>query len=245
MKRIEILGASGTGKSTLYSSLKKVEGRNYITIEEAEVVLAKRYANILLRFYFNQRFTDKFKVGLARKLINNKIKIINSFNEESRNLIGGAINEKFYWNSKKGIEYSINQTQRILTIIKKYYHFNHAIENGSVILIDEGLFHATSAAYVENFKNADILPHGVLYLYDNEDNIYGKILHRKQRGITASAHIGMTNSELKKFIAETIEMENNKIDKLIKCGVEVCFLDMSLPIHEVTNSALEFLNKYK
>ena len=241
MKRIEILGASGSGKSTLYKNLKEIsrDERTFMSIEEAEIAASSIDTNFFFKTYLNQEVTNRYKLGLARKIIFSGSLIDEVFNEESRNLIGEALKEKFYW--KNNFKYSFNQVRRVLDIVKRYSFLETVFDDNTITLIDEGLFHATSANYLHKFKSPDIIPDGVLYCYDTPTNIYNKIMKRKNGGIMAGGHIGMSDQQLMEFVELSNRLEEEKFENLTKMGVPMVRLDMAQKPTKSVRNSLEFL----
>ncbi|MFU8862102.1 MAG: hypothetical protein ACNA8K_16975 [Cyclonatronaceae bacterium] len=240
MKRFELIGPSGVGKTTLYNSICRTERnwRNYLTVKEAYVLAAGNaelpLTAVRLRLYrhlLKQNILNNRELGLARHVL--------QLNRRKNKLVNRSDYERFSTSFKilyNDLGYESNpivvaaNINAFIKRIDEYLILNRLLTGDHRVLFDDGMIHLwgglgnydTSTISPEDIKN-DVLfnPAGVILCEHAPEVIYNQVMKRKNEGVFRFSLDHYSQGELISHI--NADVENLKI----KAGF---FKDHNIPV---------------
>ncbi|MDX1641752.1 MAG: hypothetical protein R3220_08630 [Balneolaceae bacterium] len=255
-KTVEIIGPSGSGKSSVYSSLRSrwKEGDNWVTYDDmhrSAKKMRKRYLRKAVRI-----ITDMLPIGRQSEnntLVNGEWDFIDytdrifldDSNSEFKKAIFDLIeehNRKWYDGSDKRfvtiymMMWSIAHIDRVLTaknddrfcILKQGEGFVSRIMHLNSPSFDE----AALQKYLEHI----IYPRKLIFLDVHADVILKRI---KNRDRTATLHKGMDEETIRRYTQKTIKFFEIAMDSARQEGVEVHRVDASKSLAETVDEIIE------
>ena len=208
MKIVELVGANGVGKSTLYKKIPRGNGK-FIKKENSHFVIAKywlkekRNINTVLAFglcLFPSRKTKK----LGFKLLIKQIENIESELDRYENAFGRImfLSSK---NNTKNKKVLVSNIARAMSKIKEVVLFKNTKVDKSIVL-DESILHFIYACLDTNdFTEEDVVSFtescmvdisGVVYLYTDKDTHLKNIKERAARNHVMPGHKEIINDNL-------------------------------------------------
>jgi len=258
MKRIELIGPSGVGKSTLYNQICSVpvSERPFVSQREAFVNAALK-ENITIadfRLYLLQKI---LKSGLLKpKEFGIAKTIIHSINDKE------AIAKRSDYNEFKvsfqmyvalvrvGNPYVSHQRiKNFMSRLESFLFLEHYYPCNELILFDEGPLHhhcgftkyGSDTFTAEELNNDRIMnPEGLIYCEGTAERIFRQALKRKNEGIKTFNHGSLSNDELKKSIERSINYNENKVDSFRQRNIPVLRIDTGEPSALNVKKIIEF-----
>jgi hypothetical protein len=230
MKRIELTGAPGAGKTTLYNRIcsTSINSRSYLTQKEAWKMAAlqssvpmSQFRLFLYHKILKSGLVQKKEYGLAKRILNEK----NRKNEFIKRSDYMKYRISFRVLSKNLSEEDnpvvvLFKLQYFIKQVEEYQIFNRLLNGAQKILVDEGLIHRISGLSHEIFndyssdeiKNDEALnPAGVIFCEQSADVIYRHIMERRNRGEKRFSTDHLHDDDLMQFIDKRILSIRSKI----------------------------------
>jgi len=240
MKRVEIIGPSGVGKSRLYGQLSDLpkESRSYLTLGEAykEGAVACNISVKKTRLYFYQAL---LRSGVVRKkewglgkviLLNNRIPSINDRNKFNSVSVSFDILME-YLKCEKRPYYVEKRVSRFLNKVNEYLLLEESLPGDEIVLIDEGMTTHHYPGITEfGFQNYDMnelrsdpvfSPLGIIYCTQAAEVIFEQAVKRRESGIKTFSHGHLNGTQLRKHIEMNIKKDEQKAESFKVLGVPV------------------------
>ncbi len=227
MKRIDIIGAPGVGKSFIFHNFFKKIRDDYIKpdydihIQRGKInsfhegiydTILFHIVNMVPDRRYVKKLSDKYNyIDLSLSIKNNKSKNIDKFIIGVLDLVE---------------EYVLDQRKKLLVlhelnIVIRNYLYNDYYSVGKYVVFDESLLHKSLLILGDNsnsYKSLEKLfkilplPSGVIYVYASEKNILKRINERNKKIIS---HIDFTKHDITTKI-----QDDNKFYKKLKERIE-------------------------
>lgn len=238
-KRIEMIGPSAVGKTTLYNRLDRALNSNaeVLTLKDAykEAALqADISANEILLFcYQNALKSGLFKSkerGLGRVILTKK------YNMKSLKKTGfGKFLVSFDIHHEHSREYRDpvfvqKMLNGFLDKVEDHLLLEQSLRTNKILLVDEGMIHhhtgitdyALQTYTGEELRSDPVFsPAGIIHCVQDEEVIYEQAIKRKEEGIKTFSHGGLTNKELRPFIKKNVIYDKQKTERLKNIGIPV------------------------
>lgn len=253
MKSIELLGASGVGKTFLYQKLSEVNvERDYLNVREACILAAHQKQT---KFGFSKEwcyqlllrtgFVARKKYGIARKLLLHQH--IDWTGDPSYSLSSVLLNK-----------YLSRETDTVV-VAKRKENFKNCIRLHAAlkpnltnkVLFDEGALHhhhgltySVAEMYTPGeIKRDQILnPDGVVFLELPFEKHLSRIIERKEKGIQTFSHAKLSGTALELYAKRAIAEYQEKIQTLKMFGVPVLHVNAEQEISESLKQINAFIN---
>ena len=246
MNRIEMMGTSGVGKTTLYRKLANIsaERRTFLTFKDAYKIAAihqtvsyKQFRLWLFKQMLKSGWFDKKAWGLGKA-------VLKGLEDRQRNAKTDAldpfkISYTILLEHLKQLENPQIIHRRIVNFTNKideYLLLENALPETRPVLIDEGMVHHHPGITEYGFENYSLeqlkgdltfSPMGIIYCEQSAENVFQQALERKRQGISTFTHGPMESEELRVFIQKSVEFHNKKAESFKKCDVPVLHLNTS------------------
>jgi hypothetical protein len=265
VKKIEFIGASGVGKSTIFSELLKCRAKSELwkTPSEARIELAKKLplkSNktnldtlllLCLKLNLIPNRHSKMAFRALQKYEKDKIyKSMYRYNDLIDLMLKTTINNSEIEPYRKGkfIEFYMNLLMRDVLFLEDLS------ENNSIVY-DDGIIHNTSGfASEDNIhlmiqKNPNILtevfPQGVIFCELDMDENYKRRKKRINEGEATVFEKNVNDEDLKGNCEREIENSNKKIILLEKYNIPVLKINMKNPTNKNIDTIRKFINRFQ
>ena len=271
MKRIELFGVEGIGKTTFYNELvsQRIKKDTWMTTEEARAKLAYKHlienkkafkyylAAISLKFNINKwmrsHICDDVLFSLQEKNLMDK-------NESYQNFLQVIL--KYGNTSEYSPQIRLIRVARLYHITLKLVYLDN-YESSDVFLSEGDNFsihglllpHWQNEIYEEMIKEIFInmpVPAGLVYCYLDLEETIRRIMNRKKNGIITLAHRDpddydaiVDNNHLIQIIQNQSDMAAMGVDILRKRGVKILEMDMGDTLKNNLERTLSFLDGFK
>jgi hypothetical protein len=254
MRRVELLGPSGVGKTLLYHQVSsQIQHRRFLNIEEAclKAAVAKQPVFPSLKYLFylllkSECFNWK-RQGLSHHLL---------LDEE-----GAGNAREGYWLSFKTLEAYLLKEKDVIVVKKRLENFvrnvqrnrvlDKRLERDDLVFFDEGLLHHHHGFGPELFHcytpeeiQTDLGLHvdGIVLC----DLPFGKnmerILTRKKQGVRTFSHGRLNGAALENYVFSARLEYQLKVELLEKIGVRILRLNMEDDLQDNAERIVLFIN---
>lgn len=253
MKSIELLGASGVGKTYLYQKLFEVcNERKYLSVREACI---KAASGVQTSFGFNKQWFYKLllstnmvakkKYGLSRKiLLHQHLDCTSSPNY----LLSSALLNHFL-----ATELNIEVVKKRKENFKRCVNLQAALKPilTDKVLFDEGALHhhhgltpniLFTHTPIEIKKDAVLNPNAVVFLELPFEKHLSRIIERKEKGIKTFSHAKLSGVALENYAKKNIAEYQEKIQTLKMLGVPVLHVNAEKEVTENLKQINAFIN---
>lgn len=239
MKRIELIGPSGVGKTTLYNYLDELSqnSRNYLTIREAyrdaalSTKISIRYLDLLFyQFLLRYNLTLGKERGVGKVIIQ-ALETKKSYDHNKYNNYSVSFDILCHQLMKSKNPYLIQkEIKRFLKKVDDWMHLQTYLQDKKIVLFDEGMLHYHDGIddfCFEKFSRDQLKadeafrPAGIIYCTLNSDDIYAQAVRRKSEGIISFTHGQFEGKELMDFIKRNVELNFKKAIGYKKIGIPV------------------------
>ena len=261
MKRIDLMGVPGVGKSTLYKKLIKCRNKNFkfLTLEEAKFLIARKHSTKA-----KKTMKDSLKDFL---LITRVYKITTP---DLPDIVLRKKKREFLWDSKEKMDDFIDKSIKLIeesdriSLLKLYdfSYFCESLENvlllkkstdEATVLIDESLAkrpflsHRDDKEYLdrisEYFYNMPI-PDGIVFFRSSTSEVLARIEERKKKqGKIIPGHKDLSKDELRKHVKAQIHVSEYGLTILRKRNIPILILDASNPIKTNSEKVISFIKE--
>lgn len=259
MKRIELLGPSGVGKTTLYKQICKVPALNrpYITHREAYIKAAKygvkpsKFNLYLYQVALKSEIFRSKRLGLAKTILRDlklKEEIVNESEyariEISTDIfLNTVLNESNPLIIKKRFDKFMKRVDELILL-------EHFFSNDEVILFDEGVLHKHYGITDYGLKkfptdkltnDAVLNPAGIISCEQTVQVIYEQALKRKENGIYTLTHGPLSNTELRERIEQNLNAHLKKISLFLDHGIPILRINTGEEFTHILEKIQKFL----
>ena len=260
MKRIEFIGGSGVGKTTLFKEIIKLKKAKdcWMTVDEVKLHLAKtvkpkRKLHKLFQLYLKINLIATFQKQMTNRILNSyTVDVLDSM-QESYSDLADLIFEGLYKNNM------INSVKKMA--LASYYYkilldemmlFNYFKIDGLIVFHDS-IIHNSSAFSNKGkveiiFKNHEILktsviPMGIVYCYLDKAKCLERRKTRICQGNGTLLERTLKHKELEDLCYRSLKSAEEKIKVLKNYNIEVLELNMKAPVSVNAKKAYDFINK--
>ena len=259
MKRIEFIGGSGVGKTTLFNEIIKLKNTqdSWMTVEEArrhlaKIVKPKRKLHKLFQLYLKINLINIFQQQMANRILKSyKFDVIDSMQDSYSDLadliLEGLIKNSI--NSVKKIALASYFEQLLFDEIMLFDYFKIK----GLVAFHDGIIHVSSEFNDEErvktiFQNHRILktsliPVGVVYCYLDKIKCLERRKKRINEGKGTWGERTIKNIELKELCNRSLKVALDKIKVLRNYNIEVLELNMEEPVSVNAKKAYNFINR--
>lgn len=231
MRRIELLGPSGVGKTTLFKRISKTPeaSRPYSTLGEAykHAALQRRIPVSKLQLWFFQKL---IQTGLFRNREHGLGKTVLKGLKNEEKLLAFDSYDVFYPSYHILLECYKNEShpfvvyKRISVYTKKideYLTLQNSLSNDNCVLFDEGVLHkhpGITEYGINNFspeelrKDPAFNPAGIISCEQDAGVIFEQAIKRKKQGTYTFTQGGMSRNELRNHVEANVNHHKRKID---------------------------------
>ncbi len=261
MKRIEFIGGSGVGKSTLFQEVARHKKRQdaWLTAEEARIYLARtiavdktalRLAQLYLKT--NMTRTKRLREYLTSKILSRSSRdIFDSIHDKYLDVADAYLEPMYEYdeiNSVRKISLTADYYHRFLSeiMLLDYHPLN------KVVVFDDGLIHNTSGfSQAERFRTilanhtshgTSVIPVGIVYCNMNENSYLQRRRDRIRQGRGTALERTLNDDQLQRSCFQFLKSSQGKINVLRNYGIPVLEIDMEDPITVNARPVYEFIN---
>ncbi|NLN86083.1 MAG: hypothetical protein GX133_00485 [Syntrophomonadaceae bacterium] len=261
MKRIEFIGGSGIGKSTLYREVVRHKKRQdpWMTAAEARGYLAKtievdkaalRLAQLYLKT--NIPITKRLRGYLTSKILSRYSRdIFDSVHEKYLDVADAFLGPLYEYGEINSVRklslYAHYYNQSLLQImLLDYYKLNE------VVVFDDGLIHNTPGfseedrfrAILANHANngTSVIPTGIVYCIMNEKSYLERRKGKIRQGRGTARERTLNDEQLERSCHQFLKSSHGKISLLRKYGIPGLEIDMDDPIKENAQTVYEYID---
>ena len=260
MKRIEFIGGSGVGKTTLFKEIIKLKNALdcWMTVEEARRNLAKtvkpkRKLHKLFQLYLKINLISIFQQQMAIKILKSyKVDVIDSMQKYYTD-VADLIFEELCKN---------NKTNSVMKMAAASYYYKLLLSEimlfdyfkvDSLVAFDEGIIKNSSAFSDEEkvkilFDNhrklkTSLIPVGIVYCYLDRIKYLERRKNRIREGKAPFFDRNLKYEELEESCYRLLKEAEDKIKVLKNCNIEILELNMEAPVSVNAKKAYDFINK--
>lgn len=256
MKRIELIGPSGVGKTTLYKKIKAIpeEDRLYLTLKEAykygaiyEDISIKDWPLWLYQKLLRVKVLDHKAQGLGKNILKGLQPDRRTKDDDSSFTISYSILLN-YLRGKKSNYVRLVCIKNFTRKVEEYLMLERSLPNDVFVLFDEGMNHyhpgilTSESKYSAEELKKDIAlnPAGIISCEQTPEVIYEQALARKKRGIITFTHGSLNNEELREHVKKNVSRHRKKVNSFKKIGIPVLHVDT----HEKTAKIFKKIDRF-
>ncbi len=260
MRRIEILGASGVGKTTLFEKVLCARQKNddFKTPAEARIQIIKSiYKGLLplnrrslIKYNILKKYHDKWALEILRKY---NVKAILS----SSNIYDGLIELFLSFLMKNRKLTPVRKLEKCQLYYRQILHDLILLEYfnvGFIIFSDAGiLMHNQGIADEKAYRKIlsqnpsfthKINPTGIVYCKLSAETSFRRRKHRISSGVVRDIEIDLGDKELLASCKMSLESAEKKANVMKSLGVPVLEIDVAENTSKNTESVLEFIRSF-
>lgn len=253
MQRIELIGASGVGKTTLYEKLSRIslENRTYLTLKDAYKTAALNCeipkGHVKLFFYkklLKSGLVKSKEWGLGKVILMDRLQ-----GKTDKRSKYDPFSVSFdilyhYLKDEPGPFYVEKRMSRFLRTIDDYLLLDRGLPGDELVLVDEGI---TTHHYpgitdygfqiysTEQLKSDPVFnPSGIIFCVQSADIIFEQAIRRRKNGIKTFSHGRLNHEELRKHIEKNILKDERKIEGYRRIGVPVLEINTGEDFEQIT-----------
>jgi hypothetical protein len=257
MKRIEMVGASGVGKTTLYKKFDQLpaDSRSFLTLKDVYKIAALN-ADISIfqpNLFFYQKLLRygllKSKdLGLSNVILKSKTK-----NDNDRNKYNDfRVSFDILYHSLKDSDNPFFVRKRImkfLDTIDRHLLLEKYFSGDDVVIVEEGMLHYHPGISEYGFKSYRIdqlrndpafNPAGIIHCVQSAEVIFNQALKRKKQGKKTFSHGSLNNEELMVFVEKSIAAVDKKVKGKIKLGIPILRINTGETADQLIKKINEF-----
>lgn len=242
MKRIELIGLSGVGKTTLYNKIVNipVDNRPYLTLKEAykkgalnQDISLKQMKLWLYQIVLKFNLYESKAWGIGKTILHSVKKEHVKRKDFEPFIVSYLILLNFLKDSNDyGLVYK--RVTSFLKKIEEYMILKSSLTNNIPVLVDEGVVHkhpGITQYGLKNYSAADLHddftfnPAGLINCEQTEDVIFQQAMKRKKNGIHTFTHGSMNRTELKNHIKKSMKRYKKKVSYFEEIGVPILHID--------------------
>jgi len=255
MRRVELLGPSGVGKTMLYREVSsQIQHRRFLNIEEAclKAAVAKQPVFPSLKYLFYLALKSgcfKWKrQGLSHHVL------LDENNDEE-------IAREGYWLSFKMLEAYLLKEKDVVVVKKRLENFvrnvqrnqvlDQRLERNDLVFFDEGLLHHHHGFGPELFQcytpdeiqtDLGLQIDGIVWCDLSFGKNMERILTRKKQGVRTFSHGNLDGAALEAYVFKARLEYQLKIEMLKKIGVRILHLNMEDDLRDNAERIGLFIN---
>lgn len=242
MNRIEFIGVSGVGKTTLFHTLLNGRNRKWLTKDELLVRNALHIKNkglelILYKLLLRMIITENIKIKISKYIISKCSNIdfdaeFSKYNTMLDVFINSCLNDKDIEPFKKYI-----LIKAYAELFYFYYIYNDAFPFNCTVLFDEGIVRKSTILYLDNMFDFMIkssinirnvlLPKAVICCEADVSKIIERRKRRNEKGKGTITERNMNEEDLIYNTHISIEYYHKKKDILLNNNVAYLEIDLS------------------
>ncbi|MGF1669237.1 MAG: hypothetical protein ACFCU6_02220 [Balneolaceae bacterium] len=264
MKRIELLGPSGTGKTTLFLQICEFaqENRPFLTVREAfvkaalkeNITISKPWL-LLLQKIMKYGFFKSKVYGISKHIFQKYYSRQNDTHDLHQNYyVSFNILYQVY---KKDLNPShvMKRLKIFMSKVEEIDFLERNLPNNQMVLFDEGVLHHHFGVttygfdtFTEQELNSDkvLQPGGIIYCELSEEGIFQRAMQRKLNGVKTYSQGHLEGEDLRERIRITIKSNEQKIASFKKRNIPVLHINTEKPIEYNISKIVRFtrnLNK--
>jgi len=240
IRRIELIGPSGVGKTTLFEKFDAVSknNRHFITLKEAYKSAALN-CDISIKQVPLFCYQQILKFGLFKRKERGLGKVI--LQRHNKRIDGREKYNRF--TVSFDIQYRISDYKNPFLIKKSILKFLKKVDNylllekylpgNDLVMMDEGmiLYHRGITDYaLQTYSKAQLVndpafnPSGIIYCVQPEEKIFEQPLKRKENGVVTFTHGPLDREELREYVGRNVSHNKLKAER---------FKNLGMPLHEI------------
>ena len=259
MKRIEIIGGSGVGKTTLLKEIVKLKKAQdcWMTVEEVKLHLAKtvkpkRKLHRLFQLFLKISSINILQSPMMRRILNSYAADVLASMQGYYSDVADLILEVLYKND------NINPLKKMVSAYNYYTILFHGImlfdyfKVDSLVVFDEGIIKNSSVFSDEErvkflFDNhrkleTSLMPVGIVYCYLDRIKYLERRKNRIREGKAPFFDINLKFKELEGSCFGTLKVTEDKIKMLKNYNIKILELNMEAPVSVNAKKAYDFIN---
>ena len=262
MNRIELLGASGVGKTTLYQRLDALapKQRPYMTLREAYRLAAlsrdvspRNGRLFLYQLLLKSGIAQRKERGLGCIVLKalaqgtDRRHRYNQF-QVSFNILYQSLQDS------EGPYFTERSIQRFLSSVEEYLLLEESLPGQATVLVDEGMLHRhpgiTNYAR-ETFSEQQLLadpalnPAGIVHCVQTPENVTRQAQKRKADSVQTFTHGPLDSIELKELVHRNIANVDRRVARFRAMGVPVLVVNTGDDSREIFSDIGEFILSLK
>lgn len=240
MRRIELIGPSGVGKTTLYEKLSGIplENRSYLTLKDAyktaaltcEIPVSRLKLNIYQTLLKSGLVKSK-EWGLGKVILLERLQ--EKADKRSKyNPFSVSFDILYhYLKDEPGPYYVEKRMSRFLRTIDDYLLLARGLPGDELVLVDEGMTthhypgitdYGFQTYSTEELKSDPVFnPSGIVFCIQSADIIFDQAIRRKENGIKTFSHGRLKEQELQAHVEKNITKDFKKVNSFRKIGIPV------------------------
>lgn len=258
MKRIDLLGAPGVGKTTLYKELLQRRNRHdhWLTLEEAKILITKRhlrgnfrslkeFAGLLILHTVNVRVLQKklsenIYLSLADKALEERLEDWMPFIELCSESLGDHNKPPFY--RFLLAKWFLSQLEEAALV--------ESVVSEDIVLFAESLSQRATGLMPWSYSlgeqqsrkyfNLMPAPHAVVFLRAESQQVKKRIINRSRQKIIVQHH-GLSENELLERVEIATTIVEIGAGVLRERGVHILELDALLPINSLVEETKKLI----
>jgi len=259
VKRIELIGASGVGKSTLYTKLNQIpkSQRRYLVLKEAfksaalNCEISIKQPNIFLyQQVLKYNLFKRKEHGLGKVILQNREKGIGD-DRDRYNKFSVSFDILYHFLKDETNPFFIKT--KLLWFLRKvddYLLLEKYLPGNDFVIIDEGMlhYHAGFTDYALQTYNKDQLKNdpafnlsGIIYCIQSEKKIFEQALKRKESGVITFSHGLLSREELREYVSLNALQNKLKAKRFINHGIPLLEIDTMEDFKHITVRINDFV----
>lgn len=258
MKRIEMVGASGVGKTTLYEKLDRIPKtkRSYLTLKDAYKTAALS-CEIPVRQVKLFIYQQLLKSGLVKNKERGlgKVILIEHINKKTDirskyDPFNISFDIMYHYLKGEPSPYLVEKRmKKFLNAVDNYLLLKQGLPGNDLVLIDEGILHSHKGITEYGFKkynhqqlkmdpafNAD----GIIHCLNTEEIVFKQALKRKEEGIKTFGQGHLNRVELREHVKKSLLINKKKVEGFREIGIPVMQIHTGEKIEVIFKKINEF-----